>query len=142
PQSGPLLLYAEPRVPGLRVDSGFGEGDDVPVHYDPLIAKVVAKAESRPAAIARLIAALRRYPILGVRTNITFLIGVLEHPRFREGTIDTAFLDGESNALEDDGSQQIPAFVQAAIEAHERMQSPAGGRSRSAPDPWTTVKGF
>ena len=49
PQAGPLLLYREPRVPGIRVDSGVGEGDEVPVHYDPLLAKVIATAETRDA---------------------------------------------------------------------------------------------
>ena len=83
PQAGRLLLYREPRMPGVRIDSGVREGDDISVHYDPLIAKVIAQAETRDLAIARLIAALREFPVLGIITNIPFLIRVLEHPSFR-----------------------------------------------------------
>ena len=63
PQAGRLLLYREPRWPGVRVDSGVAEGDEVSVHYDPLLAKVIAIAETRDLAIARLRAALREFPI-------------------------------------------------------------------------------
>ncbi len=71
PQAGRLLLYREPRLPGVRVDGGVAEGDEVSVHYDPLLAKVIAWAETRrDLAVARLIAALRAYPVLGIHTNI------------------------------------------------------------------------
>src|SRR4029450_6183212 len=70
PQAGPLLLYREPDAPGVRIDSGVVEGGSVPVHYDPLLAKVTVLAESRPTAIARMVAALRGFPILGIRTNL------------------------------------------------------------------------
>ena len=65
----------------------------MPIDYDPLLSKVIAAGETREAARARLIAALRAYPVLGMRTNIPFLLRVLEHPAFRAGTIDTGFLD-------------------------------------------------
>jgi acetyl/propionyl-CoA carboxylase alpha subunit len=81
PQSGPLLLYREPRMPGVRIDSGVTEGDVVSVHYDPLLAKVIASAENREAARRRLVEALKAFPILGIRTNIPFLLGVLGPPR-------------------------------------------------------------
>jgi acetyl/propionyl-CoA carboxylase alpha subunit len=93
PQAGRILLYREPRMPGIRVDSGVEEGSDVPLHYDPLLAKVIATGETRDETITRLVCALREYPILGVRTNIPFLIRVLDHPRFRAGDVDTGFLD-------------------------------------------------
>src|SRR5262249_26823368 len=72
PQAGPLLLSRDPRMPGIRVDSGVVEGGEVSVHYDPLIAKIIAPAETRTLAAARLVAALRAFPILGVRTNVPF----------------------------------------------------------------------
>ena len=99
PQAGRLLLYREPRAPGVRIDAGVAEGSDVPVHYDPMLVKVIVSAEMREAAIARLVAALRAYPILGIRTNIPFLIRVLEHPRFRASEVDTGFLDREASTL-------------------------------------------
>jgi len=93
PQAGRLWLYREPRCPGVRVDSGVIEGGEISVHYDPMITKVIASAETRDLAIARLLSALRSFPILGVRTNIPLLLRVLEHPRFQSGTVDTGFLD-------------------------------------------------
>ncbi|MGB2716399.1 MAG: acetyl-CoA carboxylase biotin carboxylase subunit [Vicinamibacterales bacterium] len=93
PQAGPLLLYREPAGPGIRVDSGVVEGDEVGVHYDPLIAKIIAYAETRERARARAIAALRAFPILGIRTNLPFLIAVLAHPRYAAGMAHTGFID-------------------------------------------------
>jgi acetyl-CoA carboxylase biotin carboxylase subunit len=140
PQAGPLLLYREPRLPGVRVDSGVAEGDRISVHYDPLLAKVTAGAETRDAAVARLVAALRGFAVLGIETNIPFLIGILEHPRFRRGDVDTAFLDeatGEILACSNPAA--VPAMVAAAIAAH---RADAGG-DRARPhedwDPWSGV---
>jgi len=99
PQAGRLLLYREPSGPGVRVDAGVVEGGEVPVHYDPLIAKLIAGAETRLAAIERAAAALARYPVLGVRTNVAFLGRVLGHAAFRDGGVDTGFVQRELPAL-------------------------------------------
>jgi acetyl-CoA carboxylase biotin carboxylase subunit len=136
PQAGRLLLYREPRMPGVRIDSGVVEGGDVPVQYDPLIAKVIAAAETRPLAIARLAAALRAFPILGVRTNVEFLIQILEHPRFQTGTVDTSFLDREAASFARPG--EAPAFVRAAALHHASAAShePSAVTGLSRRDPW------
>ena len=89
PQAGQLLLYREPSMPGIRIDSGAVEGDTMSVHYDPLLAKVIATGGSREVARVRLAQALGNFPILGIRTNIPFLIRLLNHPRFISGEIDT-----------------------------------------------------
>jgi acetyl-CoA carboxylase biotin carboxylase subunit len=137
PQAGRLLLYREPKMPGVRVDAGVVEGDEVTVHYDPLLAKVMAWAENREAAIARLMAALRRYPVLGVRTNVSFLLGILDHPDFRAGTIDTGFLDRELSRLAEPPSE-LPPVVRAAIGAHHAT---ASTRPASAGlDPWDGLR--
>jgi 3-methylcrotonyl-CoA carboxylase alpha subunit len=140
PQAGRLLLYREPRRPGVRVDAGVVEGGVVPVHYDPMLAKVIAAAETRDAAIARLAAALRAFPILGVRTNIPFLLRVIEHPRFRSGDIDTGFLDREGASLASADDREPPDFVRAAI-AFAANQSAIGNQQSAIPaiDPWTTL---
>src|SRR5439155_13929952 len=78
PQAGRLERYREPQRPGVRVDSGVAEGGEVSIYYDPLIAKVIATAETRDLATARLVAALREFAIEGIRTNIAFLVRVLE----------------------------------------------------------------
>ena len=136
PQAGPLLLYREPRMPGVRVDSGYGEGDTVPVHYDPLIAKVIATAESRAMAIGRLRAALREFPVLGVETNIPFLIAILEHPRVVAGDVDTTFLDGAVEGLvATTVTDGIPTAVRAAFGAHRPDDARAA--SPETWDPWS-----
>ena len=118
PQAGRLLLYREPAIPGVRIDSGVVEGSDVPVHYDALLAKVIATASTRDEAIARLSCALRAFPILGVRTNLPFLLRILEHPRFKAGDIDTDFLDTEGPALAAGSGSQPPAFIRDVLTAY------------------------
>jgi len=151
PQAGPLLLYREPRLPGVRIDAGVVEGNDVSVYYDPMIAKVIASGETRDAAIARLIAALRDFPILGIRTNIPFLLRILDHQRFRAGEVDTGFLDGEGAALADALDIDMPGFVRAALSAAGESQIPGDSRipdesripnpeSREAWDPWQRLQ--
>jgi len=143
PQAGALLLYREPRLPGVRIDSGVAEGNDVPVYYDPMIAKLIATAETRDLAIARLTAALRDFPVLGVRTNIPFLLRVIDHPRFRSGEIDTGFLDREGPSLATVEDEE-PGFLRAVLDAHdaaEARQQPSGNR-QAALDPWASLRGW
>jgi 3-methylcrotonyl-CoA carboxylase alpha subunit len=99
PQAGRLTRYREPQRPGIRVDAGIADGSEISVYYDPMIAKVIATAETRTLAIARLTTALREFEIAGVTTNRLFLIRILESDAFRDGAIDTAFLDRESSAI-------------------------------------------
>ena len=84
PQAGPILLYREPQGPGIRIDSGVKAGSEVSVHYDPMLAKLIVHASNREEARRRAINALREYAILGIRTNIPFLLQILEHPQFVE----------------------------------------------------------
>jgi acetyl/propionyl-CoA carboxylase alpha subunit len=145
PQAGHLLLYREPRLPGVRVDAGFVEGDEISIHYDPLLAKVIASAETRDLAIARLIAALRGYPILGIRTNIPYLLRILDHPRFQSGNVDTSFLESESEALAEGPDTAIPPPVTAAMAAHSEAAANSGatlGQPHSEWDPWSRITGW
>jgi acetyl-CoA carboxylase biotin carboxylase subunit len=138
PQAGPLLLYREPRWPGVRVDAGVTEGDQVSIHYDPLLAKVIARGETRAAAVDRLRAALLDFPVLGIETNIPFLIRILDHPRLRSGDVDTAFLDGEADSLAAGAVPAgIPEPVRAAFAAHHTDATVPGDASRAAWDPWS-----
>ena len=120
PQAGPLLLYREPSMPGIRVDAGVVEGAEVSVHYDPLLAKLIAWGETRDAARRRALAALRSYPILGIRTNIALLIELLEHPRFIAGALDTGFLDAEGDAIRARLRDEAPPVVSAVAAAAAR----------------------
>ena len=125
----------------MRIDSGVTEGGDVSVYYDPLLAKVIASAETRDAARVRLMTALRDFPILGIQTNIPFLLRVLDHPRFRDGSVDTGFLDAEGDALARSVPQEPPPHVLAAIAAH-RESAKARSPTPEAGDPWGSLKGW
>ncbi len=126
PQAGILERYREPSAPGVRVDSGVVEGSEVTVYYDPMIAKVIATAETRPLAINRLAAALRAFDIGGVRTNVSFLVRILELAEFRNGAIDTAFLDRESARL-----------TQSLDHPQSPIPNPQSLPATSSFDPWT-----
>jgi acetyl-CoA carboxylase biotin carboxylase subunit len=152
PQAGTLLLYREPSMPGVRVDAGVVEGSEISVHYDPMLAKLVAWGESRDAARRRALSALRSYPVLGIRTNIALLIALLEHPRFVSGALDTGFLDAEGDALREQLREETPAAVlavAAAARAEGRRAGPSGlagtGPAGNGPahdiDPWTVLRG-
>ena len=149
PQAGTLLLYREPSMPGIRVDAGVIEGSEVSVHYDPLLAKLIAWGETRDVARRRALAALRSYPILGIRTNVALLVELLEHPRFIAGSIDTGFLDKEGDAIRERLRLETPSSVEAVAAAARKAGPPGpGATDRSAgpsgrsgtTDPWTSLR--
>jgi len=143
PQAGPILLYREPSGPGVRVDSGVAEGDEIGVNYDPLLAKLISSGETREAARARAVGALRSYPILGIRTNVSFLIRLLELPAFRDGHLHTGLIDEHWPALSRDAADpDVPA--EAVVAAASAVNAGAGrdhsSRSSTAEaDPWSTL---
>jgi 3-methylcrotonyl-CoA carboxylase alpha subunit len=138
PQAGPLLLYREPNIPGVRIDAGVVEGGSVSVYYDAMIAKVIATAETRALAVRKLTMALQDFPILGVRTNIPYLLRILALPQFSNGTIDTGFLDREGSALvDDDGDVPEAVRLAAAVVGHQSsVGSPQSSVHPQAWDPW------
>ncbi len=144
PQAGRLLLYREPQGPGIRVDSGVVEGGEIPVHYDPMVAKLIVSGETREVARRRALDALRRYHVLGVRTNIPFLITLLEHPRFVDSAVDTGFLDREGDEVRQRMVLDVPLAGLAAAAAHRpsRLVSRPGAATHAAPDPFTTLTGW
>jgi acetyl/propionyl-CoA carboxylase alpha subunit len=91
PQAGRVERLQLPE--GIRVDAGIEAGDEVPVAYDPLVAKLIAHGESRDEAFIRLAEALRAAEIRGVTTNLPFLRWLVSHPEVRAGRATTAFLD-------------------------------------------------
>jgi acetyl-CoA/propionyl-CoA carboxylase, biotin carboxylase, biotin carboxyl carrier protein len=151
PQAGTILFYDEPQAPGVRVDGWIEQGSVVSVHYDPMLAKLIVWGETRDTARRRAIAALRNYPILGIRTNIPFMLQILEHPDFVRGAIDTGWLDREASTLARGTQSDPPPIALAAIEQHKNSRTQ--NLTRGTPgtpgtfgtlgqDPFTTVRGF
>ena len=147
PQAGTVALYREPAGPGLRIDSGVREGSAVPVHYDPLLAKVIASAETRDLAIRRAADALRRYVVLGVTTNLLLLRRILDHPQFRQGRVDTGLLDRDISTMLGPvtGAPVVAAAAAAAaslVSSPTHAGQPEGQPVDDASDPWTTLTGW
>ncbi len=93
PSPGRILGLTVPGGPGVRDDSAVFEGWEVPIHYDPMISKLVAWGADRPQAIARMRRALREYEVRGIRTTVPFFRWLLEQPDFLEGNFDTTYID-------------------------------------------------
>jgi acetyl-CoA carboxylase, biotin carboxylase subunit len=92
PFTGTLQTYQRPQGPGIRVDDGFEQGMDIPVHYDPMIAKLVVHASNRQEAIQRMIRAIEEFEIKGIENTLGFGKFVMEHPAFTSGKFDTHFV--------------------------------------------------
>ncbi|WP_431951893.1 acetyl/propionyl/methylcrotonyl-CoA carboxylase subunit alpha [Actinacidiphila sp. bgisy167] len=126
PQTGVLHRLRVPQAPGLRVDAGFGDGDRIGVHYDALLAKVVAHAAGRPQALRLLASALERARVHGLATNRDLLVRVLRDPDFAAGRLSTAFLDRLGPApAGDEGAARLAALAAALADASGRH--PLGG---------------
>ena len=92
PDIGRLNTYRTPDGPGVRVDSGYEEGMDIPVYYDPMIAKLSVHGADRKEALAKMLRAIDDYKIEGIRNTLTFGKFVMNHPAFVEGHFDTGFV--------------------------------------------------
>ena len=92
PATGKVLLWREGKNSSVRYDSGLTTGSEIAIYYDPMIAKIIAAAPTRRAAIAKLSRALQDLALLGITSNRDFLVQVLQHPDFVAGEFDTQFL--------------------------------------------------
>ena len=147
PQTG-----QEPVGPGIRVDSGVYAGWQIPVAYDPLLAKVVAWDRTRPEVIARVREALRRYVLLGCRTNLTFLQDIVAHEAFRSGNTTTRVIEQHFRGWRPAVPDEIVAVAAAVAALSEQdptilVPGAGGGAGRIAArgepqafqDPWEGV---
>jgi 3-methylcrotonyl-CoA carboxylase alpha subunit len=137
PQSGTIAGYAEPSGPGIRVDAGVTRGSEIGLRFDPMLAKLIAFAETRDAAIDRLSRALRDYLILGTKTNVSWLRRVISHPAFREGLVSTRFLAEHEETLRRSVPEIVPAIA-AAIASAPRKKGTAATEARLA-SVWETI---
>jgi acetyl-CoA carboxylase biotin carboxylase subunit len=152
PSIGQLLHVAAPAGPGVRVDAGFETGDAVSQHYDALLAKVIALGSGRAEAVARMDAALARFAILGVTTNLAFLRAVLAHPEFQAGSATIQFIATHLAGWQPPpGPPPVAALIAAAVAEHTGLfggAPPAGGDGAvpaGAGDhhtPWQQADGF
>ncbi|RKE23194.1 biotin carboxylase N-terminal domain-containing protein [Streptomyces sp. TLI_171] len=125
----------DPAPAGLRLDAGAGDGDQVTVHYDAMLAKVIAWAPTRAAAARRLADALARARLHGPATNRDLLVRALRHPAFLDGAVHTAFLTEHAAELAASDGKSAPlaalaaALADAAAHRTALRGVPAGWRN-------------
>lgn len=98
PSVGHLDVYQLPVGEGIRVDNGFEQGMDIPIYYDPMLAKLITYGETREEAIQVMLKAIEAYKVEGVQTTLPFGKFVFEHEAFRSGKFDTHFVKNYYNA--------------------------------------------
>lgn len=141
PSTGPLGHVEFPEGPGRRYEYGFEEGDEITSYYDPMIAKVIVWDENRLRAIEKMKRVLHDSVVFGVQTNIPYLIEILSHPEFINGTMTTRFIDTYfSEALKEPAMTDLEKAVIAAAQKSVRASSPAGSceGGEAFPSPWQT----
>jgi pyruvate carboxylase subunit A len=122
PSVGHLDTYVLPEGDGIRVDNGFEEGMDIPIYYDPMLAKLITYGKTREEAIQLMISAIDRYQVAGVETTLAFGKYVCEHEAFRSGDFDTHFVKNyySTEALKNIKEQE--ANIAAMIALKQYMQ--------------------
>ncbi|MEW2510910.1 biotin carboxylase N-terminal domain-containing protein [Streptomyces sp. NPDC046870] len=120
PQTGTLHRLAVPE--GVRLDTGYTDGDTIGVHYDPMLAKVVAHAPTRAEAVRRLAGALESAVVHGPVTNRDLLVRSLRHPEFTSGRMDTGFYDRHLDALTEPARDPHAPLAAALADAHGRSR--------------------
>lgn len=118
PSVGTLSVFQPPAGHNLRLDTGFREGDTVSSHFDPMLAKLIAYGPSRESARLNLLAGLREFAVLGVTTNIPYLIRILEHDTFQKGEFHTQFLERHPEYFappQDDPRESLAAALAGAF---------------------------
>ena len=136
PAGGRLLAFSSPEGPGIRNDAGFEAGDEVSLHYDPMLAKLIVYAPDRTSAVRRLRWALRDYAILGIPTNLALLRRVADHPSFAAGETTVRFLE-EHGLAEPPSEPRVPREAVLLAAAGELSRSTA--REPFATGPWRNL---
>ncbi len=142
PCPGRIALLRPASGPGVRFDSGIQTGSEVPVHYDPILGKLVVHAEDRPAAIQRMRRALADNVVLGVTTTTEFTMDLMDHPEFIAGRTHTAFIEtcmaDWSPADRGDLVARLAWLADRGTGAGKRAAA-TSPQDRAWPEPWQTL---
>ena len=125
PSTGTLQRHRIPAGPGIRVDAGIEEGQDVSIYYDPMISKLCAFGADRKKAIERMLRALDEYEISGVRTTIPFCSFTLKHEKFKEGKYDTHFVPNyfTPEKISDKSDIKLAAVVSSVLRLKDQQKA-------------------
>jgi acetyl-CoA carboxylase biotin carboxylase subunit len=147
PAIGAIQTFIPPQSPGVRVDSGIQSGDEITIHYDPMIAKIIVHAPDRNAAIHRIQRALQETVILGTQTNIEFLLALLNDPTFIAGEVDTGYVDANlADLLPAESDEEPPLLALIALALSETQNQPATTANDDSESdrfsPWSRADNF
>ena len=134
PDIGKLVTYRRPMGPGVRVDDGFEEGMDIPIYYDPMIAKLITHGKDREEAIARMVRAIDEYTITGCQTTLGFCRWAIQHPAFVSGDFDTHFVKKYFTPEVLNSSSEEEMLV-AALTAAQALSSKTGSTASQSTSP-------
>lgn len=141
PSSGKILFLHEPSGPGIRFDSGIYTGSEVPIFYDPILAKLIVWGKDREEARLRMINALKNTVILGPKTSIGFMIKVLEHPEWISGNTYTNFIEkyfGEGYSASEELLKYALAVANISFTNQKKSITEVKAQER-IPSPWLTL---
>ncbi len=147
PATGRLIHLRLPEtMPQVRIDAGVREGDEVSVHYDPMIAKLIVWGEDRAAAVGRLRAALAATEIVGPANNVGFLVAVAGHPAFASSAVDTGFIERHrEDLLPPPGPAPDDVLALACLDVLLRRRQAAAERALRSSEPhspWNDSRGW
>jgi geranyl-CoA carboxylase alpha subunit len=141
PSVGNLAVFQPPTGHNLRLDTGFRQGDDVSIHFDPMLAKLISYGPDREAARQGLLAGLKEFAVLGVTTNIPYLGRILAHETFQKGDFHTQFLESASDlfAPEHDVAKQELALALAGAFSQKGFAPATGPQEPASTSPWRSL---
>ncbi len=136
PSSGKIEFLQEPSGPFIRVDSGIYAGYEVPIFYDPILSKVISYGSTREEARKRLVRALKEYRVFGIRTNIPYLIAVLNSKPFVEGRYTTNF------ARQFAFTPEYPEYIFTLAASYETPGTQVKSYDKEGTSMWKIFKDF
>ncbi|HEX6384435.1 MAG TPA: acetyl-CoA carboxylase biotin carboxylase subunit [Anaerolineae bacterium] len=145
PSTGTITYYRRPSGPGVRVDDGIESGTQVSPYYDPMLAKLITWGHNRDEAIRKMARALGETVVLGVTTNVAYLLDILQEPHFVAGQTSTSYLQDHMNGWQPEMDLNEDEWL--ALAAWELLQGdvkagarPAANGAESSPfDPWNEL---
>ncbi|TXI15918.1 MAG: acetyl-CoA carboxylase biotin carboxylase subunit [Pedobacter sp.] len=123
PDIGTLKTYKIPQGAGVRVDGGFEQGMEIPIYYDPMIAKLIVHGKDRAEAIERMTRAINEYEITGIETTLSFGKFVMHHPAFNSGNFDTHFVKNYFTSASLDGHLREDEAMIASLIAMQLFET-------------------
>lgn len=143
PDIGKLTTYRRPMGPGVRVDDGFEEGMQIPIYYDPMIAKLITHGKDRNEAIARMVRAIDEYEITGCQTTLPFCQWAIQHPAFVSGDFDTHFVKNYFSPevlVQEDDQEMLVAALAAAHWLNDKQGSAVASSEQKKSSRWQIAR--